>query len=629
MKLKPIFLINAILVTFCMIIILYSCKSNNDEEETLPIITTSTSIIIITTTSIFTSTPTTTIPTTTATTNFLCNLIGTDFVGDASNSAGDLITLRLCATQTTTSGEYILTFNVNSSNDQCTNGVKVTMTGWNPISNTYSNEYFIGWHNGNGISGYYDGISYIYDTPTNGTQSCNGAIGTFSIDTNVWSEFEATLDSSSNNYSACFYVSSLTATDEIGDQLQQGTNSLICYELPTVTISRWTFMVYMDGDNNLEYNAIADFNEMEAATIPSDVNIIILFDRITGYDTTNGNWTDTRAFKVQSDANPSTIYSPRIAIPSLGVTAIGSSVELNMGSSKTLQDFLTFCKNNYPATNYALIIWDHGAGWRGKSIGGWKAAVSDDTNSSILYNNQIRTEITNVMGSSSSKSLDVICFDACIMGNAETAFEFRNVASYMAVSMQNEPVQGYWYGGTSYGGGLFDRFFARTTANQTPANFVIDVVDSYREYYNGSGQSETLTAIDLSYMDTLASQVETWTTSTPQTRTTLGVANNSALNYNSYFPYYLYNLYQITLYATSPSSTAAVNIRNTLTSMTLNNYNAGNDSIPGLAIHCGYASVASGEFSNNAAYTCTNILWACTGGTPSYAALIAGASSTF
>ena len=41
----------------------------------------------------------------------------------------------------------------------------------------------------------------------------------------------------------------------------------------------WTFMVYMDGDNNLEAAALNDFREMAHVGSTADVNIVVQLDR--------------------------------------------------------------------------------------------------------------------------------------------------------------------------------------------------------------------------------------------------------------------------------------------------------------------------------------------------------------
>jgi len=56
----------------------------------------------------------------------------------------------------------------------------------------------------------------------------------------------------------------------------------------------WTFMVYSDGDNNLEGSEITTFNYMELAADNPNVSILVQLDRIPGYDSSNGDWTTTR-----------------------------------------------------------------------------------------------------------------------------------------------------------------------------------------------------------------------------------------------------------------------------------------------------------------------------------------------
>jgi len=44
--------------------------------------------------------------------------------------------------------------------------------------------------------------------------------------------------------------------------------------------AKWTFMVYMAGDNNLDGAALRDIEEMARAGSTKDVNILVQFDRI-------------------------------------------------------------------------------------------------------------------------------------------------------------------------------------------------------------------------------------------------------------------------------------------------------------------------------------------------------------
>jgi hypothetical protein len=68
----------------------------------------------------------------------------------------------------------------------------------------------------------------------------------------------------------------------------------------------WTVLVYLDGDNNLEKDAITDFNEMERAGSNDQVKIVVQFDRVhqdgPEDDTSHGDW-DTQALPSLSGDN--------------------------------------------------------------------------------------------------------------------------------------------------------------------------------------------------------------------------------------------------------------------------------------------------------------------------------------
>ena len=82
---------------------------------------------------------------------------------------------------------------------------------------------------------------------------------------------------------------------------------------------KWIILLYMAADNNLESDAITDFNEMELASIGANVTVIALIDRAEGYDATNGDWTDTRLYKIKRDSqvNKTYIASERLECPEL------------------------------------------------------------------------------------------------------------------------------------------------------------------------------------------------------------------------------------------------------------------------------------------------------------------------
>ncbi len=64
-------------------------------------------------------------------------------------------------------------------------------------------------------------------------------------------------------------------------------------------VADWTYLVFYNGDNNLERNIFGDLAEMQAATSTDRVNIVAQVDRAPEYETGFGDWTDTRRFLLQ------------------------------------------------------------------------------------------------------------------------------------------------------------------------------------------------------------------------------------------------------------------------------------------------------------------------------------------
>jgi hypothetical protein len=247
----------------------------------------------------------------------------------------------------------------------------------------------------------------------------------------------------------------------------------------------WTFMVYLDGDNNLESAGIDDLNEMEFAGSSASVNIVVQFDRTGGYDTSNGDWTTARRYYVTKDANgyDSTIVSTMIA--DLG--------ELNMGNPQTLINFANWAMTNYPAQNYALILWDHGGGWKFPTDP-VKGVCWDNTDGfDYLTQPELRWALSQVTGGGANK-IEVVGFDACLMGMLEIDYDIMTYAGYRVGSEESEPGDGWDYQAT------LSALVA--TPAMTPAQLGTQIVNDYMNFY-GVGGFETQSAIDLSKIQAL------------------------------------------------------------------------------------------------------------------------------
>ncbi len=233
--------------------------------------------------------------------------------------------------------------------------------------------------------------------------------------------------------------------------------------------TEWNFLVYMAADNNLERFAIKDINEMELVGSSSSVNIFVLIDRIPGYDSSNGDWTSTRLYKITRDP---------IGSQEIVSTLIRDYGELDMADPKTLADFVDYCNTNYPARKTALTLWDHGTGVYPRNISPETRGIGQDYTTGLSFWDMLLTdEIAAALAPiTKEKKIDLINMDACLMQMVEVGWEFSDVAHFMTGSQALTPGEGNDY--TSLLG------YLQQNPQSTAENFARFVVNSfYSTYY--------------------------------------------------------------------------------------------------------------------------------------------------
>lgn len=205
--------------------------------------------------------------------------------------------------------------------------------------------------------------------------------------------------------------------------------------------TRWLFMVYMDGDNDLEVYVPKDLNELERTGSGDGVEVIVQADRIEGYTDKDGDWTGTRRYRIVPD-DTSTVVSPMLE--DMG--------ELDMGTPETLADFVEWATASYPAENRVLILWNHGDSWLLKaneaeaSTGAPPPSIaSDDTSGSALSiaNGDLAAAIETDVASNGR--YDVLGFDACNMASWEIAHAMAPYAEFMSAAETTVGSEGFMY----------------------------------------------------------------------------------------------------------------------------------------------------------------------------------------
>ena len=244
----------------------------------------------------------------------------------------------------------------------------------------------------------------------------------------------------------------------------------------------WTFMVYLAGDNNLEASALRDFEEMESVGATGAVNVVAQIDRAEGFDDSQGDWTEARRYEVQRDQDDDTLGSRLVA--SLG--------EVNMGSEDTLAEFLIWAVTTYPAQRYALVLWDHGNGWLG-------IAFDESSGGDGLSIPEIARALARMQAQTGVSALDVIVFDACLMGQIEVFLSLAPYGQVGVASPELVPGNGFDYAA------VLDALTAAPDMDAAQLGQVI--VDTFMDFYqhiDTDNPAFVLTAVDLSRADTVA-----------------------------------------------------------------------------------------------------------------------------
>lgn len=194
----------------------------------------------------------------------------------------------------------------------------------------------------------------------------------------------------------------------------------------------WTVFIYLTA-SDLQRQAFRDINEMEyaAAQLPANVKLVLLWDQsldFLPYATARGAqqpWGTVGRAVVTGDTNMTQIATPFEILP-----------EADTGDPATLSDFLRWGAQAAPAAHYSFINWSHGGGLYGSSYD--DADGLDPTNLTV-------SEMASALAAADVPPIDVMAYDACLMGMTEVAYTLRNVAPVFAGTEELINVSGHDY----------------------------------------------------------------------------------------------------------------------------------------------------------------------------------------
>jgi len=172
--------------------------------------------------------------------------------------------------------------------------------------------------------------------------------------------------------------------------------------------------------------------------------------------------------------------------------------ELNMGDPQNLIDFVEWGMQNYPADRYAVILWDHGNGWREEEPEEpvWRKVCGDDSSGGdYIMMTELRTALSTIQND--EQKVDVLGFDACLMAMTEVAYEVRAHADAMVASELSTPLSGWPYD-TILGDLVAD-------SQMGTADLASTIVTRWHASYGYDG---TQSAVNLSLIDEIVTRTD-------------------------------------------------------------------------------------------------------------------------
>lgn len=270
---------------------------------------------------------------------------------------------------------------------------------------------------------------------------------------------------------------------------------------------KWTVLVWIAGDNNLDEFGLKDIAEMKRVGSTDDVDVLAQFDRAGD--------THTYRYHLQRDTE-------------LEADLVEDLGETNTGDPAVAADFFTWGIERCPSEKVMAVMWNHGSGLDEADIYGRapsreighriassplrrslfattvdtalrdRSIAFDDTSRDFLDNKELRNVLERVKANT-GRAIDVLGFDACLMNVIEIGYELRGLVGHIVGSEQTEPGDGWPY----------DKILEALAASPdaSAAELSAAAVQAYLASYKDS-EGVTQSSFDLSRVETAAQAVD-------------------------------------------------------------------------------------------------------------------------
>lgn len=190
----------------------------------------------------------------------------------------------------------------------------------------------------------------------------------------------------------------------------------------------------MNAANNLFAESSLNINQMEAVAGNPNVRFVVQWKQSKKMFA-GSSFDGVRRYLVKADADLNVVHS-QIIEKDL-VDSNGNA--LDFGDAATLRDFIDWGLANYPADRVALIVWNHG--------NGWKRSPHEEQTRGVSYDDEYGTRIdTDQLDDAlGPHTFDLVVWDASLMQMTEVAYELRDKAQFVIGSEESPPTEGYPY----------------------------------------------------------------------------------------------------------------------------------------------------------------------------------------
>ena len=246
--------------------------------------------------------------------------------------------------------------------------------------------------------------------------------------------------------------------------------------------STYTIMMYGCGGGNLDLPMVTNIREALLAGSTDRVKFtgqIKFSAAYQEYEETAG----TQRFIVGD--TPENWYTPVEVL----------DTELALYDPKNLTDFINWSKEQCPADEYILLLWNHGGGW----------TPDDDApkNRAVIYDDVLEKkglsldELVKGIKDSGTK-MKMIYYDACLMGMMETMAGLTECADYALAASHI----------TTGLGGDFNSLMYHLNNSTNFEEAIKEYCFETMSHWNLEGKPYDLTLVDLSKMDNLLKEVK-------------------------------------------------------------------------------------------------------------------------